>query len=365
MRLLEHEAKELFRQAGLAVPRGFVARNLEEVERGLADLKAAEVAVKAQLPAGGRRKAGAVKLVSAHEAARAAADLLARRIEGHEVREVLVEERIAAKEERYLALTLNGTAQAVEALYAPEGGIDVEELAQREGALRRALVRSEEDIARLGAEPEVTEVARRLLRVMRANDAQLVEANPLALTRDGKLVALDAKVLVDDNALYRHPHLRAKELARLPEAERRAAHAELHFVPLEGDVAVIGNGAGLVMSLVDSLAERGARAACFLDLRGGTGADAVRAALDAVTSLEPKVILLVVFGGVTRTDEVAKGLLDFQKEKGLGAKLVVRIRGTNEEKAREMLERKGVHALTELDEAVERAAHLAKEAQRP
>lgn len=359
MRLLEHEAKALFRQHGLQVPKGFTATSVHEVERSLGGLGAGEVVVKAQVPIAGRRKAGAVKLVPAHAAPRAAADLLLRRFKGFECREVLVEEKVPVKEERFLSLAINGSARRVECLYSESGGVEVEELAKRGAPLQRVLVNTEADLEKLRAEREVVYAAKHLYRLMLATDAELVEANPLALTERGDFVALDAKVVVDDNALFRHPHLEAKRLARMPQLERKAVHAGLRLVRLGGEVAVVGNGAGLVMSVVDSLQELGARPACFLDLGGGSGKDSVAAALEVARELKPRVILVVVFGGITRAGEVAAGLLGFLRKEGKGSRVVAFIEGTGEREARSLLARGGVRVFRSLKEAVEEAAAAA------
>ncbi len=379
MDLYEHQGKELFAAAGIPVPRGIVAATPEAAREATEQLGGRSV-VKAQVQAGGRGKGGGVVLAdSPGEAEAAAARMLAEGFKGLPVTRVLVEERVPIAREFYAAFLLDRGTGRYLGMVAAEGGVDVEELARtRPEALRRVHVdpmlglrdyHVRRLVGHLPAEARegAAEVLRGLHAVLVERDAMLVEVNPLVLLEDGRVVALDAKVTIDDNALGRQPELeRLRTAFPVDPVEARAKEAGLQYVKLDGEVGVIGNGAGLVMSTLDVVQRAGARPANFLDIGGGASAEVMATALEVVLS-DPSVraVLVNVFGGITRCDLVARGILSALERVEARMPLVVRLDGTNADEGRRILERAGhprvVPAATML-EAAERAAELARAA---
>lgn len=385
MRLTEAQSKAIFREAGLAVPDGEVASSPEEA-LAIARRLGGPVAVKVQISIGGRGKAGGIRLAETPEqAAEAARALIGSQIRGFEVRQVLVERASAVAREYYLSVTVDRARQAPVLIFSTAGGMDIEEVAEqsperiakewidvalglRDFQLRRLLHQGRAPAA-LAA--EFTRFARSLWEIFRRYDAQLVEINPLAETREGRVVALDGKIEIDDNALFRHPELaamRSVEAGQHP-LERRAREEGLAYVKLDGDVGVIGNGAGLVMATLDAVQREGGRPANFLDIGGGARAEVVERALRVVLG-DPDVraVLLNVFGGITRCDEVARGLIRaISSLGGSSVPIVVRLAGTREEEGRALLEQAGlagVSSAATFEEAARRAVAMARDGAR-
>ncbi len=376
MDLYEHQGKELFSAAGVPVPRGIVAATPEAAREATEQLGGRSV-VKAQVQAGGRGKGGGVVLADSPEQAEAAAArMLAEGFKGLPVTRVLVEERVPISGEFYAAFLLDRSTGRYLGMVASEGGVDVEELARtRPEALRRVHVdpllglrdyHLRRLVGHLPAEARdgAAAVLRRLFALLVERDALLVEVNPLVLLEDGRVVALDAKVTIDDNALGRQPELEGLRAAfPIDPVEARAKEAGLQYVKLDGEVGVIGNGAGLVMSTLDVVQRAGARPANFLDIGGGASAEVMATALEVVLS-DPSVraVLVNVFGGITRCDLVARGILSALERVEARVPLVVRLDGTNAEEGRRILAEAAhprvVPAATML-EAAERAAELA------
>jgi succinyl-CoA synthetase beta subunit len=382
MDLFEHQAKELFARHGVAVPRGRVAWSPEEAEAVAAEL-GGSVVVKAQVQVGGRGKAGGIQLAGDPAAARAQAErIIGMDIKGQVVRRVLVEEASEIAAEYYVSVLHDRAGKGFLAMASAEGGVDIEEVAARSP---EAIVRvpvspliglRSYHVSQLlygaGFAPEAhrgtAEIVRRLYQVMLAADCTLVEVNPLALTADGQVKALDAKVTLDDSALPRHPELEALRdtFAEDPQ-ERMAKERGLNYVKLDGWVGIIGNGAGLVMSTLDVVAQAGGKAANFLDLGGGATAETMAAGLEVILS-DSKVrsVLVNIFGGITRGDVVAEGILEALERLGdrVRVPLVVRLDGTNAEEGRALLAKlpsdRVVTAATML-EAAAKAVELAGE----
>ena len=356
MDLLEHQGKALFAVAGLPVLPADVAVTAEDAAR-LAAVVGLPAAVKAQARTGGRGKAGGIRICrSAPEVEAAAAEILAMTIRGKPVVSVLVEQAVDIHREMYLAIVSSRALRGPLLVFAREGGIDIEELAKRDPG---AIVRSPIDpllgicdyqvrdvVAAAALDPEgpgaadarkaLGAVVRALWRLYRDRDATLVEVNPLVLTRDGAVICLDSKVTIDDNALFRQQDLAPQEPA--DEREAKARRAGLAFVPLAGDIGVIGNGAGLVMSTLDQIAAAGGSAADFCDIGGGARAEVVVAALDAILAGPPvSAVLVSVFGGITRCDEVARGLIEALGATVVDAPVVVRLDGNAAEEGRAVL----------------------------
>jgi succinyl-CoA synthetase beta subunit len=374
--LYEHMGKELFRSLGIPTPRGRVAATADEAADATRALGGRSV-VKIQVQVGGRGKGGGVELCDSPEAAGSAAErMLGSDFKGHEVTRVLVEEQLPIAQEYYTSFLLDRSTGDYLALMTAEGGVDIEALAvQRPDAIRRVHidpvlglrpwhVRELVGTLPMGASEGAGEIIRGLWELVQEGDASLVEVNPLVLLEDGRVVALDAKVTIDDNALARQP--RAAELKDqfpIDPVEQRARDAGLQYVKLEGQVGIIGNGAGLVMSTLDVVAQAGAQAANFLDVGGGASADTMATSLEVILS-DPAVraVFINIFGGITRCDLVASGILEALDRVEADVPIVVRLDGTNAEEGRRILSEAAhpriVAASTMLD-AAEEVATLA------
>ncbi|MGA2666254.1 MAG: ATP-grasp domain-containing protein [Nitrososphaerales archaeon] len=358
MRLFEYQGKELFRKYGIQVPASALVRGLGELDGALAAVGLPAV-VKAQVLAGGRGKAGGVAVVGSKEEARKeAARILGLSIAGERPSGLLVERATARLEEMYLSVALDRGKRCFVVIGARVGGVDVESMEGKVfepvpvSGLQDAQARS---VAfRMNVQGDLLAPFLRVLtsleRLSREEECELVEVNPLALTLDGSLVALDSKVILDDNALFRHPEF--SQLAPEDPLEGEAAKQGFAFVRLEGDLAVVGNGAGLVLSTLDLVADAGGAAACFLDLGGGSQRERVEAALRLVRRLpNVKRVLVNIFGGITRTTDVAAGLRNVVAEGGMPP-VFARISGAEEAQARSMLEGTPVRLFASAQEAV-------------
>ncbi len=385
MDLFEYQARDLFEAHGVPVLRGIVATTPEEARAAAQQLGTAVVVVKAQVKTGGRGKAGGVKLArTPDEAAARAGEILGMDIKGHTVRAVMIAEGADIAEEYYFSLLLDRATRSYLAMCSVEGGMDIEQLAvERPEALARVSVdpltgldeaKADEIVATAGfAEADRQAVAAVLVKlgeVYSANDATLVEVNPLVKTGDGRIIALDGKITLDDNSRFRHPDWDGfvDEASDDPlEVEARGKH--LNYVKLDGSVGVIGNGAGLVMSTLDVVAKAGAdlpgspRPANFLDIGGGASAEVMANGLDIILS-DPQVrsVFVNVFGGITACSEVAKGIIDALAILGDRATkpIVVRLDGNAVEIGRHMLQ-EAAHPLVNLEETMDAAARKAAE----
>jgi succinyl-CoA synthetase beta subunit len=374
--LYEYQGKELFARYRIPLIQSEAASSAPDARAAAGRLGA--VAVKAQVQIGGRGKGGGIVLArSPVEAEEAARKILEGGFQGMPVNRVLVERLVDIRQELYTAITLNRSARRYVAMTSTEGGIDIEEVAEsKPEAIRRAtldpLLGFKPYHARrlVGGFPEeiredAADLLATLYRLMVECDATLVEVNPLAVLGDGRLVPLDAKVTLDDNALFRHPDLAefAKAFALDP-TEARARARGLQYVKLDGEVGIIGNGAGLVMSTLDVVQQAGGAAANFLDAGGGADADLMATALEVILS-DPAVrsVLVNIFGGITRCDEVAQGILDALDRIDATVPIVVRLDGTNAEEGRRILDEAGhesiIPAPTML-EAAQKAVDAAK-----
>jgi succinyl-CoA synthetase beta subunit len=377
MNLYEYQGRELFARYGLPVLPGQVAVTPEEA-RDIAASIGGTVVVKAQVQAGGRGKAGGVKLAKTpDEAAAKARDILALEIKGLPVRRVLVTQAADIARELYLSIVLDRARKQPLIMLSAEGGVDIEEVARvsPEKIVRRPIpldgLRAYQ--ARELFQPilgdgkqvaQAADVLMKLWRVFNDGDCSLAEINPLIVTPEGRVIALDAKVSLDDNAEYRH---REWATWRDPEdetpGERLAREMGLSYVKLDGDVGCVVNGAGLAMATMDLVKHYGGEPANFLDIGGSSSPEKVTAALDIITgdTQGVRAILFNIFGGITRCDDVANGIVQSLKKKPLGVPLVIRLTGTNEELAREILAKNGLGATTQMDEAVRMVIEKAQE----
>ncbi|MFJ3715203.1 ADP-forming succinate--CoA ligase subunit beta [Streptomyces sp. NPDC090057] len=376
MDLYEYQARELFEEHGIVVPRAEVAdspRQAREIARRLGG----RAVVKAQVKTGGRGKAGGVRLAADPAAAEITArQILGTDIKGHRVRKVMVAEPVDVEREFYVSYVLDRAAGGFLAIASAEGGTEIEETA----ALRpQAVARVPVDPARgvtaakaaeitdaAGLPARTTDVLVRLWRVLTREDALLVEVNPLVTTTDGRILALDGKITLDDNARFRRTRRGAEPEEHQDPLEAAAAARGLAYVRLDGEVGVIGNGAGLVMSTLDAVAGSGARPADFLDIGGGASARVMADGLSVILS-DPAVksVLVNVFGGITACDTVAEGIVAALDGVRLTKPLIVRLDGNNAAQGRAILAARA-HPLVEqaatMDGAARRAAELARTA---
>jgi len=376
MKLHEYQTKQIFADFGIPVPKGTVAETPEEAERIAREL-GKPVAVKAQVLVGGRGKAGGIKLAKTPEEARQVAEaILSMTIKGLPVRKVLVEEAAAIAQEIYLGITNDRAAKKPVVMASSEGGVDIEEVARR----------SPEKIVRTHIHPllglqdyQLRNLAigiglprehwrtfaafgKALAEVYRKYDATLVEINPLVLTQDGTLLALDAKMIVDDNALFRHPELAgmADTEAEDP-VELEARKYGLSYIKLDGTIGCMVNGAGLAMATMDIIKLFGGEPANFLDIGGGANAEKVAHAMRLILS-DPnvKAVLINIFGGITRGDEVARGILQAMEVVKPEVPMVVRLVGTRAEEGLRLLAEAQMETAATLTEAAQKAVALAQ-----
>ena len=372
IKIHEYQARELLQQYGIAVPRGELARTPGQAAAAATtwDCKAM---IKAQVLVGGRGKAGAIRAVSSKtEAELAAREILTMSVKGFPVQQVLVTERLDIRDEYYAAITVDREAKTVVLIVSAAGGMDVEDIAAREPEnIRRFTLsagnesNSTETLMQwLSASfpnqvllDQAVQIARNMYRLFRDKDCSLVEINPLAVTAQDRLIAADAKIVFDDNGIAQH-----SDVARLrnPEEytadEREAKEAGLSFVRLSGEIGCIVNGAGLAMATMDGIKLAGGSPANFLDIGGSSSPQKV---LDAMRILlrnkQLKVILVNIFGGITRCDDVAQGILWARDQLDITFPIVIRLIGTNEEKGRDMLSKAGMIVTCSTTEAIQEA----------
>jgi len=371
----EYQAKDIFREHGIPIPPGGVASTTAEAE-GLARRFGGTVVVKAQVHAGGRGKAGGVKLAKTPDEAReVAAKILGMQIKGLTVNKVLVTPAADIATEAYVGIIVDRASKRPVFMVSPAGGIDIEEVAAK----------TPEKIMRLPVDPvygllsfqalqmglflypdikqarAAAQIMEQLYRAFWASGASLAEINPLVTTPDREVLALDAKMVIDDNELERRPELALlrDETAEAP-SEVRAREAGLTFIKLDGNVGCIVNGAGLAMATMDLVKFYGGEPANFLDIGGSSNPEKVVAALEIITSdKNVRSILFNIFGGITRTDDVANGIVTATRTSPLTVPMVIRLTGTNEDVAVGILQQHGFSAMTEMDAAVQRAVELA------
>ncbi|HEU4627307.1 MAG TPA: ADP-forming succinate--CoA ligase subunit beta [Steroidobacteraceae bacterium] len=385
MNLHEYQAKDVFRTFGIPVPAGRVAASADEAVAAAEALGGSVWVVKAQVHAGGRGKAGGVKVARDLDSVRAAAaGMLGQRLvtkqtgeEGLPIGKVYVESGSDIEREIYLSLTLNREKGRIAVIASAAGGMDIEEVAAH--TPEKILTVNVDPAA--GLQPyqcrklafglgltgkqigELQSILMGLYKLYLEKDASLVEVNPLIVTKDGKLLALDAKINIDANALFRQPELaKLRDPSQEDPMERRASEHDLNYVSLDGDIACMVNGAGLAMATMDLIKLHGGQPANFLDVGGGATAERVTVAFELILS-NPKVraILVNIFGGIVRCDIIAEGIITAVKKVGVQVPVVVRLEGTNAPQAREMLAGSGltITAAADLTDAARTVVALA------
>ena len=388
MKIHEYQAKAILARYGVPVPRGEVAFSAHEVHEIARRLGSPVVVVKAQIHAGGRGKAGGVKVVKSADAAEAAAkDLLGRTLvtyqtgpDGQKVSRLLLEEGLAIDRELYLSIVIDRSTQKPVVMISAEGGVDIEEVAAKTPEkIYKAYVDSGIGLAPFQAQrlafavgltgeavKKATKMMLALYQAFVATDASLLEINPLITTTGGDLLALDAKMNFDDNALYRHPDVRdLRDLSEEDPLEVEASKYSLNYIRLDGNIGCMVNGAGLAMATMDIIKLSGGMPANFLDVGGGASAEQIRNAFKILMSdKNVKAVLINIFGGILRCDVLAAGVIAAVKELGVPVPIVIRMKGTNVEEGKKMLAESGLNFTTAdtMGEAATMVVGLAGEA---
>ncbi|HSG73989.1 MAG TPA: ATP-grasp domain-containing protein [Nitrosopumilaceae archaeon] len=362
MRLLEYQAKELFAEFGIKVPKGKTSKEFEQGKKDAKELGYPFV-IKSQVPVGGRGKAGAIqKCHNDDEFNLKYPQILEMSVKGEKTRAILLEKMAEIKKELYLSLFLNRGKRCYTVIASAEGGVEIESVKNqiiREVGLGEVENQVAEDIAKeIGLEgnsvTDFVDMLQKLSKVVIEKEAELAEINPVAVLSDGSLIALDGKVITDDNSNFRHPEL--AKYQEQTELEERAEKSGFSLVELDGDIAVVGNGAGLVMSTLDMLSDNGGKPACFLDVGGGATEDSVYEALILISKMDNvKGILVNLFGGIVKTTTVAAAFIKAYKNKLIDLSVYARLKGAESDKSKEMLK----DTQTKLFDSVEEAINAA------
>jgi succinyl-CoA synthetase beta subunit len=378
MKLYEYEAKTILAKYKVPVPQGGIATTAAQAKE-IATRLTPPYAVKAQVLVAGRGKAGGILFAKTpQEAEMVANKILGIEIKGIKVRSVWVEEKINVKKELYFGITTDRSRRCYVAIASSVGGMDIEEVASAtpekitkyfiDPVFGFRIYNARNLAKKLGyAGSQMQESANVFCQLYTAAmdyDAELMEMNPLVETAEGKFAAADARLIIDDNALFRHPEYKGRlttEESELPPQEIKARKADLAYVKLDGNIGIIGNGAGLVMATLDAVQLYSGRPANFLDAGGGASPEQMAVALDIVLS-DPNVsvVFINILGGITRCDDVAKGILEAKQRVGFTKPIVIRLVGTNEEEGRRMLTERGIHVLNSMEEAAAEAVEIAK-----
>ncbi|HHT34426.1 MAG: ADP-forming succinate--CoA ligase subunit beta [Proteiniphilum sp.] len=377
MKVHEYQAKEMFAAYGLPVDKSIVCRSVEDAVKAYEQLDAQKVIVKAQVHTGGRGKAGGVKLADGEaELRKHAADILGMDIKGFTVDRILVGQAVHIDKEYYVSYVIDRSSKAAILMLSREGGMDIEEVARTtpekihkfvidpsigvpDYLAREAAFTLFDDIALVR---KAAPVFQKLYKLFVANDASLAEINPLVLTREGEIMAIDAKMTFDDNALYRHPKTAAlNEPSEEEKKEQSAKSKGFSYVHLGGDIGCMVNGAGLAMATMDMIKLYGGNPANFLDIGGSSNPTKVIEAMKLLLGdKNVKVVLINIFGGITRCDDVAQGLLEAFRQIRTEVPIVIRLTGTNEKEGRALLQGTHFHVAETMGDATQMAVKLSK-----
>ena len=370
MKLYEYEAKEILGKYGIAIPHGKIVRTTEEAEKAAREI-GKPVFLKSQVTVAGRGKAGGIlQAVSAEEARLLATELFGKMIKGIAVNLILLEERLDLKEQLYASIAVDRQMKSFVALISASGGVDIEEVARTnpEKIFRHKIdplsglsqIEARELINRLSLPDEDQANFATILTAMYQAaidlDAELVELNPLVKTQQGKMIAADARITLDDNALFRHPEFAGRSLKREEDTpqEAEARRSGYSYIDLDGDIGIIGNGAGLVMATVDMVEFFGGKAANFLDIGGGAQVEVIKNGVLLVMSKpEVRAVLINILGGITRCDIVATGVVEGLKAAPVKKPIAVRMMGTNDKEGQEILRQHGIGYYPDMEEAAQ------------
>ena len=377
MKLFEFEAKEIAQEYGVPVPNGSIASTPEEARECFQKISQPSM-IKAQVLVAGRGKAGGIKPASTpDEAFEVAKTILSMTVKGEKVAKVLVEQKLATNHERYVSIVVNRSSRCYVLLCSTKGGVDIEQVALQhpEKIVRRninPLIGLQEFESRWIAKQlgysgkqmnQLGAIINRLFQIMVDYDAELIESNPLIETENGELIAADLRILLDDNALFRHPKFAERMKTFEPDMSRlevKAREKGLAYVELDGTIGIIGNGAGLVMATLDMILDYKGKPANFCDLGGGANEERIATALEIVLgNPNVKALLINILGGITRCDEVARAILDIQTRMGIKKPIVIRLVGTNEEEGRRILAGAKIPSLDSMEEAAAKVVELA------
>ncbi len=365
MKLFEYRGKELFHKFDIAVPNGKLVRDKKDF-RGLNF----PLVLKAQVPIGGRGKAGGIKSADSLEnAQKTLSEILGMDIRGHTVGKVLAEEKVDIKKELYVSVTLDRSKRMPLIMLSSEGGMDIESVPDNKiykvwvnpligiqsFHLRYLLSQLTCDKSE---GKQIASVISKIYRLFRGYDCELVEINPLIIKSDGGVMALDSKVIINDDAMFRHPDI-APEHVELTPLEKDAKDKGIAFIQLEGNIGVIANGAGLTMATLDALTHYKGKGGVFLDLGGTDDPEKVKQAFELMKKAQPKVIFLNLFGGITKCDTVAKGVKAVISKEGIDCPVITRIKGMNEDAAKEILKDAGLITGTTLQDAAQKSSDIA------
>ncbi len=366
MKLFEYRGKELFDRYGISVPNGRLVKN----EKDFSGLNFPFV-LKAQVPIGGRGKAGGIKSAeNLKDAKENFSQIMGMDIKGYKVRKVLAEEKVNIRKELYLSITLDRSKRMSLIMASGEGGMDIESVPDEKIfkewvnpliGIQSFHIRG--IVSKLGLEKEegkeVAKVISKIYKLFREYDCELVEINPLIIKKDGGVMALDSKVNINDDAMYRHTDIEP-EVVELTPLEKDAKEKGIAFIQLEGNIGVIANGAGLTMATLDALTHYEGKGGVFLDLGGTDDPEKVKQAFELMKKAKPKVIFLNLFGGITRCDSVAKGVKAVITKEGIDCPVITRIKGCNEEQAKDILKDAGLITGTTLQDAAQKSSDLAR-----
>ncbi|MGV3526977.1 MAG: ADP-forming succinate--CoA ligase subunit beta [Candidatus Sericytochromatia bacterium] len=377
MKLHEYQAKEVLARHGLKIPHGVPAFSSEQVAEAVQKLSAdhpelQKVVLKSQVHVGGRGKAGGIKVVNTADAVEVSGKLFGMDIKGLPVNKLLVEEAIAIKKEYYIGITLDRATRKSVLMASAMGGVDIEEVAvEHPDAIVKVWIDPAVGLTQFqinqvifGAElpKEAAGFIKALYQVYAQYDCSIAEINPLVVTEDGTVIAADAKIDIDDNALFKHSDMLSyQDPAEIDPNELEAKEAGLSYVELDGDIGCVVNGAGLAMATMDAVKYGGGQPANFLDIGGSSNPDKVTAAMQILQRKQVKGILFNIFGGITRCDDVARGIITaIEKLGGVNVPIVIRLTGTNEELARQILTERGFKVGSSMDEAVKEIIALTR-----
>ncbi len=366
MKLFEYRGKELFDKYGISVPKGRLVKN----EKDFSGLNFPFV-LKAQVPIGGRGKAGGIKSAeNLKDAKEKLSQIIGMDIKGYTVRKVLAEEKVDIKKELYLSITLDRSKRMPLIMASDEGGMDIESVPDEKIfkewvnpliGIQSFHIRGIVSKLKLNKDEgkEVAKVISKIYKLFREYDCELVEINPLIIKKDGGVMALDSKVNINDDAMYRHSDIES-EVVELTPLEKDAKDKGIAFIQLEGNIGVIANGAGLTMATLDALTNYSGKGGVFLDLGGTDDPEKVKQAFELMKKAKPKVIFLNLFGGITRCDTVAKGVKEVITKEGIDCPVITRIKGCNEDIAKDILKDAGLITGTTLQDAAQKSSDLAR-----
>jgi succinyl-CoA synthetase beta subunit len=365
MKLLEFQGKELFNSYGIKIPKSYLAKNIDQAKKG-SEIIGFPFILKSQLTVGGRGKAGAIlKCKNENELVEKFTELINKEVKGEKPKSILLEEMAEIKREFYLSIFLNRTKRCYSIIASSEGGVEIESVDNKiildipdvNGVSSELATQVADKMHLYNSETNAfIDFIQKLSRLIYEKEAELAEINPLAMLNGGELVALDAKVIIDDNALFRHEDI--KKYEELSELESQAKNNGFSFVELDGDIAIIGNGAGLVMSTLDMVTDAGGKAGAFLDFGGRATTESIYQALKVISKVEKiNAILVNLFGGIVRTDLVAQAILNAYKDGTIRVPVFARITGAESEKARELLNGSKARLFNTVEEAINAAVN--------